>query len=153
MKNVAPTLSKLNDVIRYFSLRLWCGMRPTVYGWEVERLNNYRRRLLPPDTRFPQQGDEYEALKEVKIRYQTHWRAPYTGGAKAPIKKGERIFIKWVTGSQPLAATAIGENHEALESRMVSLEQRQAERYDGFSLQVTTRDLNSKFKLLNGSSN
>ena len=116
---------------------------------EIEWARDYERSLLPPDVRFPMKGDVYEALEDTDINYLTSWAAPFTGGGKAILKKGERIKVT----HGPLEPRPIGVNVEAtdytrLEERMVPSSERNHEKYRGFYFSVKTLDLNRRFKLI-----
>jgi hypothetical protein len=125
------------------------GLRKQIGPPETEWAINYERSLLPPDVRFPRKGDVYEALEDIEVNYMTRWAAPFTGGGKAILKKGERIRVEHDPYyPQPIGTSLVTVDYSTLEERMVPKEDREAAKYGGFALSVKTLDLNRKFKLV-----
>lgn len=128
------------------------GLRESVEGPEFEWARNYETSLwrsqLPKDTRFPRSGDVYEAIDDIEVGYMTHWFAPFTGGGSAVLKQGERVVALDVRDQEPLGIYARPVDYEQLELRMVPEEERARKKYGGFSLAISTRDLNTKFRLI-----
>ena len=115
---------------------------------EIEWARQYERSLLPADTRFPRHGDLYEAIDDVELDYLTQWRAPYTGGGTATLKRGERVLVGSADDPAPLGVYAAPQNYKEVESRIIPEAERTHYKYDGFSFWISTRDLNAKFRLV-----
>ncbi len=99
--------------------------------------------------RFPQEGDIYETVGEVSVRYLTKWAAPFTGGGDGFLKQGERIVVvQPCSDPKPLRIYALPSDYEGVERRMVPEPETRKEKYRGFYLYLETVTLNLKFKLV-----
>ena len=115
------------------------------WGWARE----YERSLIPEGVRFPQKGDVYEALSDMTVSYMTAWRAPYTGGGKASLLKGERVWIDTEPHEEkPIGTYALPVDYAELEGRMVSEEDRNEPKYSGSYFHFRTINLNESFDLV-----
>ena len=125
------------------------GTRKTVGRAERKWAEDYERSLLPEGIRFPRNGDVYEAIEDVEIRYMTSWLAPYTGGGQATLLQGERVIVDCDSSNRkPLGVYAAPECYKEIEIRMVPEEERTHYKYSGFYLSLATLDLNTKFRLV-----
>ncbi len=118
---------------------------------EVQRLTGHETTsLIPVNARFPRQGDIYEALEDIEVRYLTSWAAPFTGSGKGMLKKGERVVLDTAPfDTCPISVYASAIDYVAIENRVVSAAERTAAKYQGFVFSLKTVDLNSKFRLVN----
>jgi hypothetical protein len=125
------------------------GKRKSVGNPQAEWARQYERSLIPECTRFPRKGDLYESKCDQTVDYLTDWRAPFTGGGKAVLFKGERIWVdNDPLDEKPLGAYALPVEYERLESRMVPQEERESPKYNGFYFHFKTVDLNKNFALI-----
>jgi hypothetical protein len=125
------------------------GKRKSLGNPEAAWAIDYEKSLLPESTRFPHKGDLYESLADQEIEYMTAWAAPYTGGGKGQLLKGERIWIHSDPREEkPLGVYALPVEYEALEARMVPEAERTSEKYGGFYFYFKTLELESNFRLL-----
>ena len=124
------------------------GVRRTLGSPEVDWARDYERILLPADTRFPRQGDVYEAMEDLQVHYLTSWQAPFTGGGKGTMRRGEQVVVRYLVHPQPIAVGAHPMNYHEVEARLVPETDRRDERYGGFYLSISTADLNAKFRLV-----
>ena len=125
------------------------GKRTHVGSPEMDWARNYERSLIPPDMRFPVKGDVYEALEDVEVRYLTTWAAPFTGGGKGILQKGERVFVNHEsTDPKPIGVNVMAVDYALLECRLVPEAERKAPKYSGFHLSLKTVALNTKLKLV-----
>jgi hypothetical protein len=118
---------------------------------ETEWARAYERSLLRPWARFPLDGEVYEALEDTPVGFLTHWRAPFTGGGDGILPKGTRVRVKvfdWIR--EPISVYADPLDGPRIESLLVSEEDRNTAKYDGFSLSIPTADLNKLFRLVPG---
>jgi hypothetical protein len=116
---------------------------------ETEWARDYESSLLPADVRFPKKGDIYESLQDIKVNYLTSWRAAFTGGGEAVLKRGEKIKIdRDPIYSRPISVYAVAINYAEVEERIVPSSDRNAAKYDGFYFSIKTIDLNENFKLV-----
>jgi hypothetical protein len=125
------------------------GKRQSIGQPELDWARDYERSLIPATMRFPQKGDVYEALHDMEVEFMTAWAAPFTGGGKAMLMQGEKVFVH----SEPAEAKPIGAYAEAmeykmLEERMVSASERTSPKYGGFYFYFSTVELNTKFVLV-----
>ena len=125
------------------------GKRESIGSQERIWALDYERSLLPPDIRFPQQGDLYESLEDQTLSFMIAYSAPFTGDGEGVLLKGDKIWIHTKkTEESPMGVYAIPVNYKELEQRMVSPEERDSFRYEGFYFYFETIDLNEKFRLV-----
>lgn len=122
--------------------------RRTIEPQEWDWAREFELDSLPAETRFPQQGDCYEALEDVTVGFTTAWHAPCSDGGEGLLLRGERVIIEFASDPRPLGVIARGVDHETLEIRMVPAKDRRHKLYGGFALSLHTRDLNSHFRLV-----
>jgi hypothetical protein len=109
-----------NKTISDLTKEVNSGLRTNVGPLEIKWARAYERELLPPDVRFPKQGDTYEALEDMEIGYLTAWAAPFTGSGNATLKMGERIRVTHdPVDPRPIGAYLEAVDYPALEQRMV----------------------------------
>ena len=136
------TLSDLMD-------ELTDGKRDSIDCQERIWALDYERSLLPTDIRFPEKGDVYESLEDQTISFLIAYSAPFTGGGEGVLRKGDKIWIHSATvEDKSMGEYAIPVHYKELEQRMVTVEERDSFRYDGFYFHFTTVDLNEKFRLV-----
>lgn len=121
--------------------------RPCITAEEFEWAREYERRLLRPWARFPRDGEVYVATGDFPVSFLTHWRAPFTGGGKGVLPRGTRIRVR-ASDAEPIGVYAYAENASELELALVPAEDRLAPKYDGYSLSISTEDLNRHFRLV-----
>jgi hypothetical protein len=71
--------------------------RQTIEGKTLDNARKLTQALMPEGLFYPKGGEVFEAIKDVQISYLTHFMAPYTGGDKAKILKGERVIALCIT--------------------------------------------------------
>jgi hypothetical protein len=138
-----------NKTIDDLFAELKSGARKGIPGWELDWARDYERSLLPADTRFPARGDVYEAKEDMELDYVTSWAAPFSGGGKAVLRRGEQVAIPdHPLEPRPVLVYARPVEYKELEARVVPLTERQAPKYGGFSFAIKTADLNQNFRLV-----
>jgi hypothetical protein len=148
-REVPPRPEGWNRTIADLMAEVTAGKRGGVGQPEIDWARDYERSLIPPDVRFPQKGDVYEALEDMTADFLTAWSAPFTGGGQGLLKKSERILVDSEPSEpKPISSYAVAIDYEALEQRIVPESDRTAERYAGFYFHFKTVDLNRKFKLV-----
>jgi O-acetyl-ADP-ribose deacetylase (regulator of RNase III) len=95
---------------------------------------------------YPNGGEVFEAVHDVKISYLTHFMAPYTGGDKANLLKGERVIISKPNHDKPLGYYCYPINADEVEDRIIPYSEKNNPAYNGFSLSIDTKSLNKDFK-------
>jgi len=116
---------------------------------ETEWARAYERSILRPWARFPLDGEVYEALEDTPTKFLTHWRAPFTGGGEGTLPKGTRVRVKipdWIR--EPIGVYAEPLDSPQIERLLVSEDDRSNVKYGGFSLSISTADLNKRFRLV-----
>jgi len=125
------------------------GKRKSVGSPEVDWARDYERSLLPSNTRFPKEGDVYESISDMEVDYMTAWRAPFTRGGKAMIRKGERFWIDSAPNSQcPISVYAMAIRYDALEIEAIPASDRENPKYNGYYFSIKTADLISRYRLV-----
>jgi hypothetical protein len=121
--------------------------RPCITGEEFAWAREYERRLLRPWARFPRDGEVYESVEAVPVSFVTHWSAPFTGGGEGVLPKGTRIRVQ-VLDAEPIGVHADAENAADIEDQLVGEQDRRSPTYGGYSLSISTEDLNRHFRLV-----
>ena len=125
------------------------GKREHIGEPELTWSHEYERNLISDSYRFPKKGDLYESNQDQEINYLTSWSAPFTGGGKATLFKGEKIWIDSEPIEQePIGVYALPVDYEELELRIVPSSDRNAGKYNGYYLSIDTKVLNEKFQLI-----
>jgi len=81
-------------------------------------------------------GQRYRVLRDLDVRVLTHFRAPFTGGAKATLRAGEIFRIAHDPPEEATAASCDPENYEALHESLVPQADRLWHNYSGYSLVI-----------------
>ncbi len=125
------------------------GKRDSLDSQERIWALDYERSMLPPDIRFPKKGDVYESLEDQVIHFLIAYSTPFTGDGEGVLLKGDKIWIHSnETEDNSMGEYAIPLNYKELEQRMVTPNERDSLRYDGFYFYFKTIDLNEKFRLV-----
>ncbi|EEF58926.1 hypothetical protein [Pedosphaera parvula] len=130
---------------------LQAGKRTEISGEEVELAKAYQRRRMASDIRFPKAGEIYEAIGDFEVHYMTAHCAPFTGGGRSILPKGERVRVCEPSNPEPLCVYCDPLSYEALHERIVSAEERAHERYEGYYFNIDTVDLNRFFRFVESS--
>lgn len=138
-----------NRTIADLMAEVEAGSRQGLGQPELDWARDYERSLIPENMRFPAKGDVYEALQDMEVEFMTAWAAPFTGGGKAEMKKGEKVRVdSEPSGPRPLGTYAVAVDYKKMEERMVPATDRNAPKYGGFYFYFNTIDLNTKFALV-----
>jgi len=125
------------------------GKRKSVGSPEADWAREYARSRIPETYRFPKKGDLYECMQDQEVTYMTSWSAPFTGGGKSILFKGERIWVDSEPNDpKPIGTYALPTEYDKLEKRMVPEEDRTNQKYGGFYFHFDTMALNEKFRLI-----
>jgi hypothetical protein len=115
-------------------------------GEEIEWARTFEREQLRSWVRFPRPGDLYELAGDTEISYVTHWAAPFTGGGKGLLRAGTRVRVAAeFADPEPIAVYCDPVEKSRIEADLVPESDRRAENYAGFSLSISTADLNKLF--------
>jgi O-acetyl-ADP-ribose deacetylase (regulator of RNase III) len=109
-------------------------------------LKKLTNRIFKGSLDYPKGGEVYEALQDTQISYLTHFMAPYTGGDKAIILKGERILVSEPNNPKPSGYYCYPLNADEVEIRIVPSSDRNDPQYNGFSLFIDTSSINQNFR-------
>ncbi len=105
----------------------------------------YEHSLLPKDLMPPKAGEVYEARHDVELSYLISYAAPFTGGERGWLKKGERIRISRTPPEFAVAAHAKPLNAREVKRRMVPFWERWHLFFTGFNLVVRFTELQEGF--------
>jgi hypothetical protein len=120
-----------------------------VSGEEIEWARTFEREQLRPWARFPRPGEIYELIGDAEISYVTHWSAPFTGGGKGLLRQGTRIRVaEGVIDPEPIGVYADPLEKSRIEAVLIPEAERNSSTYGGFSLFISTSELNRLFRLV-----
>jgi hypothetical protein len=123
--------------------------------WSVDELrwaHDFERSLLRTWARFPKSGDVYVALKDIRVRYVTHWQQPYTGGGVGTLRRGTRVRVDvFEFNPEPISVRVEPLARALVENQLIDPRERAARGYNGFSLNIRTEELNRIFELIESS--
>jgi hypothetical protein len=117
---------------------------------ELEWAREYERRQLKAWARFPRHGEMYESLRDITVNFLTHWSAPFTGGGSGLLPAGTRVRVEVHFTDEPVAVAGRVLDSQ-VEAILVPAEDRNAPKYGGYSLSLSTEQLNRDFRLLGSS--
>ena len=118
----------------------------SVSGKAFDNARKLSKVLMPTGLFYPKGGEVFEAVQNVQISYLTHFMAPYTGGDKAKLLKGERVIVSKPNQDKPLGYYCYPINADEVEDRIIPYSDRNDPAYNGFSLSIDTKSLNTDFK-------
>jgi len=149
MKKLPPPPPGWNKSVADLMAEVDSGAKQAVGSPELDWARDYERSLLPPGTRYPCEGEIYEALEDFPVSYVTSWAVAFTGGGTVLLHRGERILIRYAPkDSLPIMVYADAMDYGSVEKRAVPPIQRRAASYEGIQLAIGTLDLNRKFRLV-----
>jgi hypothetical protein len=148
MNDAPPRPQGWNLTIADLMAEMNAGKRKSIGSPEAEWARDYERSLIPADTRFPKQGDVYEALHDTPVHFMTAWNAPFTGGGESVLKAGDKVLVDQMPHEpKPISFYAVALDYSAVETRVVPESDRTNPKYAGFYFSLKTVDLNRDFKL------
>ena len=118
----------------------------SVSGKAFDNARKLSKALMPTGLFYPNGGEVFEAVQDVQISYLTHFMAPYTGGDKAKLLKGERVIVSKPNQDKPLGYYCYPINADEVEDRIIPYSDKNDPAYKGFSLSIDTKSLNTDFK-------
>lgn len=126
------------------------GKRKSIQGNELNWAREYERTLIPKNYIFPKKGYIYESNLDQEVEFITNWMAPFSGGGKSILYKGEKIIVNdKILEDKPIGAYLIPVEYKKLEKKMVDENDRLSSKYGGFCFYFTTIELNENFTLQN----
>ncbi|PCJ53307.1 MAG: hypothetical protein COA79_22945 [Planctomycetota bacterium] len=112
---------------------------------EIIKQKNDLRSSFPKDLIYPKDGEVYISTCDFKIDYLTSHNAPFTGGDKAILPKGEQIKIRKPIEDQPINVYCDPINYDKIHNNIVTKEERSNPTYDGYYFSIDTIDLYNHF--------
>ena len=110
-------------------------------AYEVEQLRTWAR--------FPKDGEQYEALRDLQVRYLIHWKAPYATGGDGALVKGSRVRASVPAGNaEPIGVYVTPIDEKAFEQKFIPEGDRASGKYDGYSIFLRVAQLNRDFRLV-----
>lgn len=122
------------------------GKRKSINAKEMARARKLELALMPSNITYPSGGEKYESIKDVEITYLTHWRAPFTGGGKFILIKGQVVIVETPNHEKPISVYCEALNKGEIEKKVITDEQLNNPKYAGYSLSIDTISLNNNFK-------
>jgi hypothetical protein len=109
----------------------------------------YEREQLRSWARFPKDGDLYEALHDLPVRYLIHWRAPYATGGEGTLAKGARVRASVLAGdAEPIGVYTAPVDEKLFAEKFIPESDRASSKYDGYSVFLYVAQLNKDFQLV-----
>ncbi len=137
-----------NKTMADLSAEMQRGERREI-GWpESQWAVDYERSLLPPDTRYPRDGDIYEALQDMTVSCFISRAAPFTDAREGLLRQGEQVVVESAGSDRPITVYATPVHARAVQARMVPWWIRFMPGYAGMYFALDTRDLNTRFRLV-----
>jgi O-acetyl-ADP-ribose deacetylase (regulator of RNase III) len=118
----------------------------SVSGKAMDNARKLSKALMPTGLFYPTGGEVFEAIQDTQISYLTHFMAPYTGGDKTKILKGERVIVSKPNQERQLSYYCYPIESNEIENRIIPLSDRDDPAYNGYSLSIDTKSLNRDFK-------
>jgi hypothetical protein len=147
VKKIPPAPPGWNKTLADLMSEVDSGLRQSVSSPEIDWAHDYERSLLPSDTRFPCEGEVYEALDDILVDYLTSWATPFTGGGKGTLLRGEKVVIRYAPkDTRPILVYADPVDYAAVERRVVPAVESQARGYERFHLAISTRAIIANFR-------
>jgi hypothetical protein len=87
------------------------------------------------------EGERFVARSDVEVLVMTHWLAPFTGGHKAVLPAGTTIVARSDQMPDVPGFNCVPEDYAGLEPILVPEEDRNANKYGGYSLSFTLDDI------------
>src|SRR5687768_831228 len=120
---------------------------PAPEEWEWAR--KYERAELRKWARFPVDGDVFEVTHATPVEYLTHWNAPFTDGGSGVLPAGTRFRVMVMQDdAEPINVCADPLDRDRIEKCLIPSEVSSRDGYNGFSLSITTADLNRIYRLV-----
>lgn len=132
------------------SAEMKAGTRRIVSREELELAKALTRRRMPTGLRYPRGGEVYEATTDVVVTYMTAHHAPFTGGGKAMLPRGERVRVSGFAGERPISVYCDPLRYDALHQQIVPAEERANAYYSNYYLCIETVALNRSFRRIDG---
>ncbi len=126
------------------------GKRRMINRDEIELAKAYKRRPMPKDIRYPREGEIYESIEDVTVTYMTSHHAPFTGGGKAVLPKGEQVRVYKPDNDRPDGVYCNPLRYDELHEQIVPAEERANEYYSNYYFSIDTITLNKSFRLVGG---
>jgi hypothetical protein len=118
---------------------------PTPLEWEWAQA--YELTELRKWARFPRDGEIYEAIGDTLVEYLINWDAPVSSGGAGMVPKGTRVRVSVMAESgEPVSVYADPLDYARIERELIPEGDRSASKYVGFSLSISTADLNRLFR-------
>src|SRR5262245_53758486 len=125
------------------------GETRSLSGDEIEWARQYEREQLRSWARFPRDGEQFEAVRDLRVTYVIHWRAPYGTGGEGTLARGTRVRVSVpASDAEPVGVQAVPVDEKAIGQQLVPEADRLSSKYDGYSLSLTVSQLNKDFRLV-----
>lgn len=108
-------------------------------------IKSLANKIFGTENSYPKGGEVFQAMNDVEITYLTHFMAPYTGGEKAILLKGEKVLVSKPLNSKPKGYYCYPLNADEVEQRIIPNSDKNNPAYNGFSLSIDTKSLNTDF--------
>jgi hypothetical protein len=120
------------------------GVRRSIPRRDMLRAWQLERALLPASTRFPREGEVWEAIDDVEVRYTVFAdTAPHGADGRAVLRKGERVICRSASPPQLLSGfEPVG--HAEFHERIVA--QGSFAHTGTYHLSIWTAQLNADFR-------
>lgn len=116
---------------------------------EIRWAREYEREQLRSWARFPKNGELFEALRDLPVRYLIHWKAPYATGGDGTLTKGTRVRTSVPAADpEPIGVYTTPVDEKLFAQQFIPEAERASSKYDGYSVFLNVAQLNKDFRLV-----
>ena len=116
---------------------------------EIRWAREFERDQLRTWARFPKDGDLYEALRDLPVRYLIHWKAPYATGGEAYVATGSRVRASVPAGDpEPIGVYTTPVDEKLFAAKFIPESDRTSGKFGGYSVFLYVAQLNRDFRLV-----
>ena len=108
-------------------------------------IKNIANKIFGTENSYLKGGEVFQAKNDVEITYLTHFMAPYTGGEKSKLLKGEKVLVSKPVNPKPTGYYCYPLNAEEVERRIIPSSDKNNPAYNGFSLSIDGKSLKTEF--------
>jgi len=123
--------------------------RPGLWSYGSRLRADWRQRTSSDRVNRPvRAGERFVVAQDIEVLVGTHWSAPFSGGHRSVLPAGTIVVATYDQSADAPGFDCVPADYEALESHLAPAKDRQAAKYDGYSLSFTIDDIGPKLESL-----